>query len=185
MPSQAIKMDKLIPYGYKWFNGIILSEMQTDTYNRMTEEIRRFQEDNLEGRWEEKIEDLKHVRARELHEMFDVCRESLQIPKTTYLVLRSLNTYHGDRYPVFEGDTRCISYKDPSKIRIVQQALNNEQINWGGATVLPDDYEVAYHGQDANKAHQAEYTITRENESGMVDIVDGSEAEDDSCSPGM
>lgn len=78
--------------------------------------------------------------------------------RSTYLVIRALNDYNGSRFPIKIGETRIIRYKHTPeiRIRIVNQILKGQAIEWGGATVLPGGYKIVYHGQDHIKANQYE-----------------------------
>lgn len=68
---------------------------------------------------------------------------------SNYMVIKALKSYSGDRFPVVAGDLRRIrfGYSDPNLVpRVVVQARAGEQIDWGGATVLNDGYEVVFDG---------------------------------------
>lgn len=65
-----------------------------------------------------------------------------------HLIIESLNDYNGNRFPVSKGERMRVIYKSPKNMRLVNQILNNEQIDWGGATILPDGYKILYHGND-------------------------------------
>lgn len=36
-----------LPYGYKWFTGLVMSNDMTDSYNRLTDSIVRAEEDGM------------------------------------------------------------------------------------------------------------------------------------------
>ena len=64
---------KQLPYGYKWFNGVVLSNRQTDDYNILSDEIQRA-EDFYADPFHAHIEKLKDQRHRSLTICFDVQR---------------------------------------------------------------------------------------------------------------
>jgi len=68
---------------------------------------------------------------------------------TNYFVVEALRDYHGNQFPIKVGERRVIryGYDQPNLTpRVVQQARNGEQIDWGGATVHVDGYHVLFDG---------------------------------------
>jgi len=47
-----------LPYGYKWYTGLIMSRSMTDSYNRLTRSIVRAESEGMQSH----AEDLKQMR---------------------------------------------------------------------------------------------------------------------------
>jgi hypothetical protein len=63
--------------------------------------------------------------------------------------MEALRDIHGDRFPVQKGELRQIrfGYDDASFIpRVVAQARAGETLDWGGASVFTDTYQVVFDG---------------------------------------
>jgi hypothetical protein len=68
---------------------------------------------------------------------------------SNYLVMEALRDIHGDRFAVQKGELRPIrfGYDDASFIpRVVAQARAGETLDWGGASVFTDAYQVVFDG---------------------------------------
>ena len=63
---------KKVPYGYVWFNGIVLSDRQIDQYNMLSERVAAAENTLPAGH--PSIEQLKDERHSSLNISFDVQR---------------------------------------------------------------------------------------------------------------
>lgn len=64
-----------------------------------------------------------------------------------YMIIRSKRGFSGTRFDTRAGECKCIrfGYEQPDFVpRIVARCRNGEVIDWGGAAVQPQDYEVLF-----------------------------------------
>ena len=60
----------ILENGYKWFNGLVLSDTMTAKYNNFTTEIDRYSENPTQ--FADKIETIKNLRHEYLIMCFDI-----------------------------------------------------------------------------------------------------------------
>lgn len=68
---------------------------------------------------------------------------------SNYMIIRARRNFAGPRFDTRAGECKRIrfGYEKPDFVpRIVAQCRNREAIDWGGAAVQPQDYEVLFDG---------------------------------------
>jgi len=73
-----------------------------------------------------------------------------------YLVIRAKRSFSGLRFDTIAGERKCFrfAYENPEFVpRTVAQVRAGEAIDWGGAAVQPQDYEVLFDGAGPLPAH--------------------------------
>lgn len=73
-----------------------------------------------------------------------------------FVVIEALRAFHGDRFPVSQGELRVIrfGYDNAEFVpRVVEQVRAGKTIDWGGAAVFTDAYRVVFDGQGPIPAH--------------------------------
>jgi hypothetical protein len=66
-----------------------------------------------------------------------------------YMVIRAKRPVSGLRFDTKEGELKRIRYgydKPDTLPRLVRQCRSHEAIDWGGASVQPQDYEILFDG---------------------------------------
>ena len=68
-----------------------------------------------------------------------------------YLVLQAKRAFNGSRFPVLTGEIRILAWNpaggpdsDPFNPRLAAQVRAGETIDWGGASVSPQDYSILW-----------------------------------------
>lgn len=59
-----------------------------------------------------------------------------------YMVIRLKRPVFGSRFDSAAGDVRTFRWRKDTAPRVVDAARQRQAIDWGGATVQPDGYEV-------------------------------------------
>ena len=68
---------------------------------------------------------------------------------SNYMVIRAKRSFTGLRFDTAEGERKCFRFgnDNPDFVpRVVAQVRAGEAIDWGGAAVQPQDYEVLFDG---------------------------------------